>query len=248
MIDRTTRWAEAIPLPNIKAETVMDAFIAGWIARFGVLKVITTDRGVQFTSNLWTQVMGKMGIQSHTTTAYHPQSNGMVERFLRTLKTALRCALTSSTSWVRALPWVMLGPRNVPKEDLKTSSAEMLYGQPLQAPGCCLSFDPSENSATEELSQARSHARNFVPQIMNDRKFAGRVFVPRALRDASFVFVRDDTRKNSLQPAYAGTFQVLERDLAGGTFLLSLMSGPDRVSVSRLKPAFGIRHGEAVRI
>ena len=86
MIDRTTRWAEAVPVPDMKAETVTDAFISGWIARFGVPSVVTHDRGVQFTANLWIDLMKKLGIQMVTTTAYHPQSNGMVERFHRTLK------------------------------------------------------------------------------------------------------------------------------------------------------------------
>ena len=91
MVDRTTRWPEAIPLEESKAETVTRAFITGWCEHFGVSKFITMDRGVQFTSNLWTQVLEKLGIKASMTTAYHPQSNGMVEHFHRTLKNALRC-------------------------------------------------------------------------------------------------------------------------------------------------------------
>ena len=60
MVDPTTRWPEAIPLEDSKAEMVTRAFIMGWCARFGVPKVITMDRGVQFTSNLWTQVLKKL--------------------------------------------------------------------------------------------------------------------------------------------------------------------------------------------
>ena len=49
-VDSFARWPEAIPLVDIKAETVGDAFFSGWIARFGTPATITTDRGAQFES------------------------------------------------------------------------------------------------------------------------------------------------------------------------------------------------------
>ena len=97
MVDCTTRWPEAILLEDSKSETVTRAFITGWCARFGVPKVIIMDRKVRFTTNLWTQVLEKLGIKASMTTTYHPQSNGMVERFHRTLKSALRCSLSPSS-------------------------------------------------------------------------------------------------------------------------------------------------------
>ena len=70
----------------------------------------------------------------HSTTAYHLQSNGLVEWFHRHLKSALRARL-SGPSWTKDLPWVLLGIRTASKEDLGYSSAELVYGQPLTAPG-----------------------------------------------------------------------------------------------------------------
>ena len=75
-----------------------------------------------------------LGVKLHRTTAYHPQANGLVERFHRSMKAALRAGLTDG-NWLDKLPWVMLGLRTAPKEDLQSSSAELVFGQPLRVPG-----------------------------------------------------------------------------------------------------------------
>ncbi|PAA46946.1 hypothetical protein BOX15_Mlig009783g10, partial [Macrostomum lignano] len=137
VVDRFTRWPEAIPLADTSAATCAAAFIAHWIARFGVPSDLTSDRGPQFTSELWSNVSRLLGTQLHQTTAFHPQANGLVERFHRQLKASLMARLTGP-SWTAELPWVLLGIRTAPKEDLGTSSAELVYGVPLAVPGECL--------------------------------------------------------------------------------------------------------------
>jgi len=89
-IDRTTRWLEAVPLKNIAANTCTEAFLSTWVARYGVPETLTTDRGAQFTSETWRVLCLKLGTRHVLTTAYHPQSNGVVERVHRQLKDALR--------------------------------------------------------------------------------------------------------------------------------------------------------------
>ena len=94
VIDRFSRWPEAIPLNNIDSSSCAQALVFHWIARFGVPLDLSSDRGPQFTSQLWTSISRLLGTQLHHTTAYHPQSNGLVERFHRHLKSALRARLT----------------------------------------------------------------------------------------------------------------------------------------------------------
>ena len=69
-VDRFTRWPEAIPITDSTAETVAQAFVSGWVSRFGIPSVITTDRGVQFESSLWQQLMQLLGTKRTRTTAY----------------------------------------------------------------------------------------------------------------------------------------------------------------------------------
>ena len=119
-VDRFTGWPEAIPIPDRQADTGARAFSNGWICRFGVPSVITTDRVRQFESRLWTELCQLLGVKRHRTTAYHAQSNGMVERFHRQLKEALRMH-NAYPDWMAALHIVLLGVRTAIKEDLSCS-------------------------------------------------------------------------------------------------------------------------------
>ena len=133
-VDRFTCWPEAIPIVDIRAETIADAFFSGWIARYGTPATITTDRGAQFESKLWDNLCNQFGIIRNRTTSYHPQSNGMVERFHRQLKAAIM-AHESPNPWTITLPAVLLGVRSAVKERLRRSAAEMIYRTTLRLSG-----------------------------------------------------------------------------------------------------------------
>jgi len=99
----------------------------------GSLKIITTDQGSQFESNLFEALMKLLGSKRTRTTAYHPESNGIVERWHRSLKAAIMCQ--ANAEWVDALPIVLIGFRTCYKEDIRASTAELLYGKTLRIPG-----------------------------------------------------------------------------------------------------------------
>jgi transposase InsO family protein len=116
---------EAIPLSDTSAAACAKALIFSWISCFGVPKTITSDRGTQFTSNIWSKLYEMLHISHHQTTAYHPESNGAVERLHRRLKDALRARVATAT-WSEELPFVLLGLRAQPREDTGLSKAEVL--------------------------------------------------------------------------------------------------------------------------
>jgi transposase InsO family protein len=133
-VDRSTRWFEAFPLCSTTVADCADQFISGWVAHFGVPELLTSDRGVQFTSALWGAVIKKLGIKHTMSTTFNPQSNDLVQRAHRSLKDALKARLAGS-EWVSHQPWVLLGLRAAPREDSGISAAKMVFGALLTLPG-----------------------------------------------------------------------------------------------------------------
>ena len=223
MIDRTTRWPEAAPLSSISTESCVRAFISTWVARFGVPSTLTSDRGAQFTSSVWA---GVLGISSSQTTSFHPQSNGMIERFHRSLKSSLQ-ARASGSEWVSHLPLVLLGLCSVPKEDTGfcVSEAVTIPGEFLDAP---------ELPSSQFLSKIDRVIAGFSIPPPHHVQHSPPAEIPAALRTAKFVFVREDASKPSLGPLYQGPYLVMER--RSKFFRLQIGTKIDAVSLDRLKP------------
>ena len=240
MVDRTTRWPEAVPISDTTAGTVVQAFIDNWVSRYGVPATVTTDRGTQFTSELWRRTLSRFGISIASTTSYHPQANGLVERLQQTLKNALRCAGRAGGSWSPSLPWVLLGIWNAPRLETATSTAEVLVGTPLRVPGLCFQSEQGGRStAKEQLERARANVEAFSPKALDLRWFKESPFISKTLRMADYIYVRDDRLgKPSLAARYTGPFKVLEKNWDNHTFLLEIGKKEDAVSLARLKAAF----------
>jgi len=132
-IDRYTRWPEALPLSDITTKAVAKAFVSTWVARFGCPQQITTDQARQFEARLFKALAAFTESSLTWNTAWHPASNGMIERLHCQLRTALMCH--ADEHWAKALLLVLLGIYSAWKEDLQASSAELVYGSPLRLPG-----------------------------------------------------------------------------------------------------------------
>ena len=87
--DYFTKWVEAFSLPNQEARTIADVLVKEFVCRFGVPLSIHSDQGRNFESALFTEICHLIGIKKTRTTPYHPQSDGMVERFNQTLEMEL---------------------------------------------------------------------------------------------------------------------------------------------------------------
>ena len=134
-----------MPLADITAQTVTDAFAFGWIQHFGVPSTITSDRGSQFSSSIFTQLTKTWGIRQIFTTPYHREANGLVERFHRRLKEALiALGQESPNKWFWRLPCVMLSIRTTLKPDIGALPSDLVFGEGLAIPGEILSTTPAD--------------------------------------------------------------------------------------------------------
>ena len=195
---------------------------------------MSSDRGSQFTSTLWNEIAHQLGVKLHHTTAYHPQSNGLVERFHRTLKAALKARL-QGPSWTDELPLVHLGLRTVPKDSIGSSAAEFVYGTPLTVPGQFI--DPSSKSPPMSASNDpfSSTVKKLSSLPISHHSLSPAAAISQSLRDAQFVFIRQDGHRGPLQRPYEGPYRVV----ASGekTFRIMVGSREEIISADRLKPA-----------
>jgi transposase InsO family protein len=124
---------EAFSLSDFSAAACAQALIFSWISCFDVPDLITSDRGLQFTSNIWSQLSEMINITNYQTTAYHPEANGIVERLHRRLKDELYACAAAAT-WAEELPWLLLGLYAQPREDTDLFPAEAVFETPIVLP------------------------------------------------------------------------------------------------------------------
>lgn len=235
-IDRFTRWPEVIPIQDIKAETIAIAFYSGWISRFGIPKEVKTDRGKQFVSELFSQMMKLFGIKLNHTTAYHPQANGIIERFHRTLKQSLKCH--GSNNWTISLPSVLMGLRSTIHTNSDVSITEMVYGTPIRLPADLFEkTNPISITPNTTVELLRNHLQNIKPIPIIHAGFKS-IFVHKDLKDCKQVFVREETVTKGLKSVYKGPYEVIERNTK--YFKIKLGNKTDNISVDRIKPAYSL--------
>ena len=233
-VDRYTRWPEAIPIPDVTAETVARTFVARWVAMFGTPSTITTDRGRQFESALFHELTNLLGTTRIRTTSYHPASNGLVERLHRQLKAAIKTH--NNTRWTEVLPLVLMGIRTAIKADIGCTSAELVFGTALKLPAQYVApTKPDEDiDPTNYAHRLKRMMYDLSPTPTRTQHTASRIHPD--LHSSSHVFLRHDAVKKPLQPPYRGPFEVIRR--TDKFFTIDINGKRENVSVDRLKPAF----------
>ena len=133
--DYFTKFTEIYPLRNCDAETVAETIFKGWIKRYGCPRAIHSDQGMQFESRLFQEMCRLLQMNKTRTTPYHPQSDGLVERQNRTIKTALSKYISvHQTDWDKYVDGIVLAYNSTPHETTNISPYRMVFGMEVSIP------------------------------------------------------------------------------------------------------------------
>ncbi|CAI5481973.1 unnamed protein product [Closterium sp. Yama58-4] len=130
MIEHVSKWVEVRAVSHKTAEAVADAFEEQVLTRFGACGEVLTDQGTEFQGE-FEELLSSCLIPHRTTSRYHPQSDGLTERIIQTLKRGLRAyGETRKRDWDRQLHWIMAGYRFSKQAALRDLSPyHLLFGR-----------------------------------------------------------------------------------------------------------------------
>ncbi len=225
VIDRLSKVAHFLAVKEtINASQLADLYMSRVVSLHGIPLVISSDRGSLFTSKFWESFQKAMGTHLSFSTAFHPQSQGQVERVNQILEDMLRaCVISFGKKWEESLPYAEFSYNNSYQASLKMAPFEVLYGRRCRTPlnwsetGERSLFGPdiiqhAEDQVRiihENLKAAQSRQKS-----QYDRHHQDMVYQPGEKAYLRVTPMRGAHRfgiKGKLAPRYIGPFTVLER-------------------------------------
>ena len=213
VMDYFTKWPEAYVLPNHEAETVAEVLVNQFFTRFGVPGELHSDQGREFESQVFQECCQLFGLRKTRTTSLRSQSDGMVERFNRTLTQELAtCCAEGQSDWDRKLPALLMAYRSAEHEATSYTPARQMLERELWLPvDLATGRPPDEDLPTITTRYAvalKERMEEVHHQVREQLKLAGRVMkrhYDRAVRSASFnkgdrVWLHNPRRKIGLSP------------------------------------------------
>ena len=223
--DYFTRWTEAYAIPNLTAETVANKLLDEFFLRFSLPEQIHSDQGSQFESKLFQELARILQIKKTRTTPYHPQSDGVVERFNRTLLSMLATVLEDNPwDWEDQLRKVCYAYNTSAHSGLRHSPFYLMFGRKARLPidvafGLPYDQSVSTNQYANTLHQKLGKAYGEVRKTMDlhlqrqkeiyDKKVHGKPF-----EEGELVWVHIPVRPGAsrkLHKPWSGPFKVVKK-------------------------------------
>ena len=247
--DYFTKWVEAFPLVDHRAQTVADVLVTEVFLRFGIPRFLHSDQAPEFMSELINELCELLEIQRTRTCPYRPQSDGLVERINRTLIDMLsKFCNERYDDWDRHLPYLLCAYRATVNESTGCSPNLLMLGRESTLP-VDLMYPPKQyqgfqchneyvewlrrvlqdsyESARHQLGVAASRQKRYYDARTKDHRF----------REGDFVLrFYPPNRRNKLKPRFIGPFRVMA-PLGDVTYSIqkSSNSKPVTVHVDHLK-------------
>ena len=243
VMDRCSRWLEAYPMTSTTSFACAKRFITEWIPRFGLPDRIISDQGRQFEAHLFNIVCNRLGIKRNRTTAWHPETNGVLERAHGTLKNCLRCLAQSTQEWDEVLPMALLAMRTA-INDSGVSPSLVVYGEQLALPRGVL--DPTMVTYDENMP-------HFVNQLFANIQLIREklLHVPEVEQvndhytfPTEYAFLREPQVRPSLEAKWLGPYPVV--DVFYPVIRLLVEGQEKNVNIDLVKPAYILQPEEVI--
>ena len=261
--DHLTRWVETVAFRRNDSAVMARVLVERIMCRHGAPRVLLSDRGRPFMSALAREVYRLLRVKKVSTAAYKPQTNGLVERFNRTLAEMLSKYVNSKhTDWDRYLPYVTFAYNTTVHTSTKYSPFYLLYGRDARLPvdTMLLPEGPHEHQSVEEyraeLVEGLRVAHEYSRAALERAKQAAELRRGKGQRVPVFeegeeVMVKNPAIQNAvgltrkLTNPWSGPFKVL-RKMDEGTYWVTGVTGQGRsVGIARLKKLCDYEHTEA---
>ena len=131
VVDAHSKWPEVFPKKNATSAATIEALRNMW-ARFGIPDQVVSDNGPQFISAEFQEFLQSNGVRHIKSAPYHPATNGLAERFVQSLKSALKAASATETTACRELSKFLMAYRNAPHSTTGASPSMLLIGRSLR--------------------------------------------------------------------------------------------------------------------
>ncbi|XP_065899898.1 uncharacterized protein [Dysidea avara] len=261
VIDYFTKWAEAIANPDKSAFQVANSLFKIFM-RMGIPRVITTDQGTEFNNHLDKRMMSLLQIDHRLTTAYHPQANGLVERFNQTLQNMIVKFIDhKKEQWEDFLDTCVYSYNTSKQESTQYSPFELMFARKPVLPvdintekkdpdvlltDFCKAEDPSLLNELHHAKQATLNAAKaniLKAQQRQKEQYDKRNYKPGAYAVGAKMLIRDNKRKKrkggKLDYRWLGPYEIV-KSLGKGLYSLKGVENPEkvieRVHGTRLKP------------
>ena len=223
--DSFSRWSEAFPTKSQDAKTVADILYREIFSRYGAPRILVSDRGRQFLSNIVSALCQIFKVKKVNTSPYHPQTNSTCERFNSFLEQSLRAYCdTSQEHWPKYIPGILMAYRSTPCTRSTTFSPYyLLFGRDMVTPLDSLLLTPAVTGSTQqyvaELEANLQMAQKIAKENVRNNSAHNKTAYDKKAKDSPFhmgqlVLLRDQHVKvgesSKLHRPYKGPYYIAD--------------------------------------
>jgi transposase InsO family protein len=244
MQDLLTKYSVYAPLQDATAENIADAFIHHFICRFGCPRSILTDQGTNFLSHLMKRMTKKFRIKQFRTTAYHPQSNGSLERSHHVLVEYLKCFVSKEECWDDLIERANFSYNTAVHEGTGHSPHELIFGRVARIPsnfnqeGDLETYYSYRINLFRKIHELQESARaNLIKAKERSKVHYDRRVHAVTFKEGDNVFLLNNKKHDKFSKEYLGPYRVI-RTLDRENVEIQIGKSSRIVHTNRLRKAY----------